>query len=105
MRFDGALFVEEGQRRFGAASFHFSDGEVGKEREKGLQDKGSASRTLLSLCLHILFLRDTVSRGRDGLETNGSNPPLSGVNREQRPRLPVYLRAMAAEPLVGVLMP
>ena len=104
MRFDGALFVEEGQRRFGAASSRFSDGEVGKEGKKGLQDKGSPSWALLSVCLHIFFLRDTVSLEGDRSKRNGSNPALSRANREQRPRPPTYLRAVAAGFHVGVLL-
>lgn len=105
MRFDGALFVEEGQRRFGAASFHFSDGEVGKEREKGLQDKGSAWLALLSVCLHIFLTRDRVSRRRDKQKTSGSNPPLLRPSRERRALSLVCFKAVAMGPLVGGLQP
>ena len=104
MRVDGAFFVEEGQRRFGAASSHFSDGEVAKEREKGLQDKGSASLALLSVCLHIFLSRDTVSPKGDRTKKNGRNPPLNCPNRELRPRSPSYFRAAAVGLLVGVLL-
>ena len=102
MRVDGALFVEEGQRRFSAASSHFLDGEVGKEGEKGLQDKGSASLTLLSVCLHIFFLRDTVSLERDRSKRNGSNQPLLRSNRGLRPQSAAFLREMVAELVGGV---
>ena len=105
MRVDGAFFVEEGQRRFGAASSHFSDGEVAKEGEKGLQDKGSASLALLSLCLHIFLSRDTVSLRRDRPTRNGSNPTFLPPNREQCPRSPSYLGAAATRTLVAVLVP
>ena len=105
MRFDGALWTGKGQRQIGAASSHFSDGEVGKEGEKGLQDKGSASRALLSICLHIFFSRDTVSLEGDGSKKIGSNPPLIRPNREHCPRFPSYLGAAATRPLVAVLLP
>ena len=104
MRFDGALWTGKGQRRIGAASSRFSDGEVGKEGEKGLQDKGSASWALLSLCLHIFLSRDTVSRRRDQAVRNASIPPLLRPNREQHPRFPAYLKAVAMGPFVGVLL-
>ena len=105
MRVDGALWTGKGQRQIGAASSHFSDGEVGKEGREGLQDKGSASRALLSLCLHIFLSRDTVSRRRDRPMRNVSNPPLLRPNREQHRRSPSYLRAVAMGQLVGVLLP
>ena len=105
MRVDGAFWTGKGQRWIGAASSHFWDGEAGEEGEKGLQDKGSASRALLSLCLHILFLRDTVSLEGGRSKRNSSNPPLSRSNHEQRPRSPGYLTAVAVGPLVAVLLP
>jgi hypothetical protein len=82
-------------------------GEDGREKagEKGLQDKGSASLALLSLCLHILFLRDTVSLGGDRSMRNSSYPPLSRSNHEQRPRSPAYLTAVAVGPLVSMFLP
>ena len=44
-------------QRWTAISFCWAGGNCGrKEGEKGLQDKGSASWALLSVCLHILFL-------------------------------------------------
>lgn len=105
MRVDGAFWTGKGQRRFGAASSRFWDEEAVGEGEKGLQDKGSASLALLSLCLHILFLRDTVSLGGDRSMRNSSNPPLSRSNHEQRPRSPAYLTAVAVGPLVGMFLP
>jgi hypothetical protein len=70
-----------------------------------MQDKGSASLALLSLCLHILFLRDTVSLGGDRSMRNSSYPPLSRSNHEQRPRSPAYLTAVAVGPLVSMFLP
>ena len=105
MRFDGALWTGKGQRQIGAASSHFSDGEVGKEGEKGLQDKGSASSALLSVCLHIFFLRGTVSLEGDWSKRNGENPPLIRPDREQRLRFPSYLGAAATRLLVAVPLP
>ena len=105
MRGERALFLQEGQRWIRAAPSHLWDGEAGKEGEKGLQDKGSASRGLLSVCLHIFLSRDTVSLRRDRLIRNGSNPPLLRPNREQYPRSPSYLRAAAIGPLFGMLLP
>ena len=104
MRVDGALWTGKGQRRIGAASSRFWDEEAVGESKKGLQDKGSALRALLSICLHIFFLRDTVSLEGDRSKRNGSNPPLSRANREQHPRSPAYLKAVAAGPLLGMLL-
>lgn len=69
-----------------------------------MQDKGRPSLALLSVCLHIFFLRDTVSRGRDRSLRNDSNPSFSCKNREVRPRSSAYLRAVAAGLLVGALL-
>ena len=104
MRGERALFLQEGQRWIRAAPSHLWDGEAGKEGEKGLQDKGSASWALLSVCLHIFFLRDTASRGGDRTKGNGGNPPLPHANREMRPWPPAYLRAVAAGFRLGVLL-
>jgi hypothetical protein len=81
-------------------------GEDGREKagEKGLQDKGSASLALLSVCLHIFFLRDKVSLEGDKSKRNGSNPPLSNANRELRPRAYAYHWTAAAGLLVGALL-
>jgi len=38
---------------------------VAEEKKKGMQDKGTASQSRLSDCLHIFFLRDRVSNERD----------------------------------------
>ena len=104
MRVDSAFWTGKGQRRFGAASSRFWDeGAVG-QGEKGLQDKGSASSALLSVCLHIFLLRDRVSLEGDSCRRNGINPPLSLANREQRPRSFSYHRAVAEELLVGALL-
>jgi len=81
----------------------FGGNENGTEGEKRLQDKGSASRSLLSVCLHILFLRDRVSLERDRLETNGGNRPLCGAYREQRPGPFPYHRSVAVGLVIGAL--
>lgn len=104
MRVERALLVAKEQRRIGAASHHSWADRVVKEGEKGLQDKGSASWALLSVCLHIFFSRDTVSLKGDRSKRNGSNPPLWRSNRELRPRSPSYLRAVVVGLLVGVLL-
>ena len=61
----GDFGQEEERRRVGAASpFFVSLG--GEEAEKkGMQDKGTASHTRLSDCLHIVFVRDRVSHEGD----------------------------------------
>ena len=104
MRGERALFLQEGQRWIGAVPSHLWDEEAGKEGEKGLQDKGSASLALLSVCLHIFFSRDRVSQGRDRTKGNGSNSPLPHTNRELRPRTYAYYRTVAAGLLVGALL-
>ena len=104
MRVEGRHWSGKEQRRIGAASYYREKTEGAKEGEKGLQDKGSALRALLSICLHIFFLRDTVSLEGDRSKRNGSNPPLSRANREQHPRSPAYLKAVAAGPLLGMLL-
>jgi hypothetical protein len=105
MHAERALLAVKEQRRKGAASHRSWADRVVKEGEKGLQDKGSASLALLSLCLHILFLRDTVSLGGDRSMRNSSYPPLSRSNHEQRPRSPAYLTAVAVGPLVSMFLP
>jgi hypothetical protein len=82
-------------------------GEDGREKagEKGLQDKGSASLALLSVCLHIILSRDTVSLEGDRLMRNGRNSTFLSPNREQYPRSPSYLRTAAIGPLFGTLLP
>ena len=100
MRVERALLVAKEQRRIGAASHHSWADRVVKEGEKGLQDKGSAARALLSVCLHIFFLRDTVSRRRDRPIRNGSNSTFFSIIREQRPRPPSYGRSAATRALV-----
>jgi hypothetical protein len=76
-----------------------------KAGEKGLQDKGSPSWALLSVCLHILLSRDTVSLEGDRTKRNVGNPPLLRLNREQQPRSPACLSAVAMGPLTAVLLP
>ena len=105
MRVDGAFWTGKGQCRFGAASSRFWDEEAVREGEKGLQDKGSASLALLSVCLHIFLSRDRVSLEGDRSNRNGSNPALSRADREQRPRSSSYRRAAVTRALVGVLLP
>lgn len=105
MRVERALLVAKEQRRIGAASHHSRADRVVKEGEKGLQDKGRPSLALLSVCLHIFFLRDTASLEGDRSERNGNNPPLSRSDRQQRRQSPAYLGAAATRPLVGVFLP
>ena len=69
-----------------------------------MQDKGSASWALLSLCLHILFLRDTVSPWRDRPVRNGGNLSLFSSNRERLPKSPSCRRAAATRALLGMLL-
>ena len=93
-------------QRWTAISFCRAGGNCGrKQGEKGLQDKGSASSALLSVCLHIFLSRDTASRGRDMSLRNDGNLPFSWANRELRPPSPAYFRAGAAGLLVGALRP
>ncbi len=47
-----------------------------------MQDKGSASQTPLTVCLHIVFVRDWVSQARDGWHRSGRIPPFVTSNRE-----------------------
>lgn len=72
MHADGNDFGQEERRRFGAASPFFVS--LGGEREgkKGMQDKGTASHTRLSDCLHIFFVRDRVSQEGDMLRRDHS---------------------------------
>lgn len=105
MRGDGALWTGKGRRRVGAASSHFWDGEAWEEGGKGLQDKGSPSWALLSVCLHIFLSRDMVSRGRDMSLRNDGNLPFSCANRELRTPSPAFLKAGAAELVNGALRP
>ena len=69
-----------------------------------MQDKGSPSWALLSVCLHIFFLRDTVSRGRDRSLRNDGIPPFLCTNCEVRPQSFGYHRIVAAGPVVGALL-
>jgi len=105
MRVDSKFSTGKGQRQVGAAPVCQWEKEAVEWGEKGLQDKGSASWALLSVCLHIFFLRDTVSLEGAWLKRIGSNPPFIRPNREQCPRSPSYLRAAATRPLVGSLRP
>ena len=104
MRVDGTQMTRKGQRRIGAASSYRGKGDAEKEGEKGLQDKGSASLALLSVCLHIFLSRDTVSLKGDRAKRNGRNPPLICPNCELGSRSPSYFRAAAVGLLVGVLL-
>ena len=105
MRVDGAFWTGKGQCRFGAASSRFWDEEAVREGEKGLQDKGSASLSHLSYCLHIFFLRDMVSLEGGRSLTNDGNPPFLCKNREQRPQSPTYGADVTVRLLVDALRP
>jgi len=70
------------RRQLGVGSAPFSSlGDV-EEGRKGKQDKGSVSRHLLRLCLHILFSRDSSLRLRDCRTRNVGNPPFTPQDRE-----------------------
>jgi hypothetical protein len=53
-----------------------------EEGRKRKQEKGNASRALLSVCLHIVFLRDMLLDERDTFLEIGGNPPFLTRNRE-----------------------
>jgi hypothetical protein len=55
-------------------------------RRRGKQDKGSVSRHCITLCLHILFPRDSSPKLRDCRPSNGENAPFPPRNRETRGR-------------------
>ena len=57
----------------------------GRRTRLRVQDKGSASQALLSLCLHILLVRDTISRQRDNLLRKREYRPFSAASRELEP--------------------
>lgn len=79
----------ERRRRFGVVSPPFlKRKEKGKGR-KGKQDKGSVSRPLPSLCLHILSSRDRHARPRDSHGMSDGNQPFSARNRETEARCDV----------------
>ena len=57
--------VRAGRRRIGAVSALFLSRRGSREGGQGKQDKGSVSRHVPSLCLHIVFSRDITSFVRD----------------------------------------
>jgi len=60
----------------------WGEGQEGEEKRK--QEKGKASRALLSNCLHIVFLRDMPRRARDMPGRIGGKSPFALQNREIR---------------------
>lgn len=52
---------------------------AGKKRK---QEKGTVSRQLPSICLHIVFSRDIAARPRDMVMQNTGNPPFFERNHE-----------------------
>ena len=46
------------------------------------QEKGTVSRQMPSVCLHIVFFGDIADAARDMLHGNAGNPPFQALNRE-----------------------
>jgi hypothetical protein len=69
-------------RRFPAFSLSRGWGEGQEEGEKRKQEKGTVSRQVPSVCLHIVFLGDIARAPRDMLARIGGNPPISARIRE-----------------------
>lgn len=67
--------------RHGVPAFLLGRGE-GTEEEKGMQEKGNASRALLCDCLRIAFSRDMAFGPRDTAVQNGGNAPFIYGNYE-----------------------
>ena len=68
-----------GWHRVPAFVLRRGEGEEGRRRK---QEKGNASQALLSVCLHIVFLRDMLLGERDTFLTIGRNPPFLTRDRE-----------------------
>lgn len=71
-----------GRHRVPAFSLSREWGERQGEGRKRKQEKGNASQALLSVCLHIVFLRDMGRRARDIRASIGGNPRFIPRNRE-----------------------
>ncbi len=59
MRGEGQQSSEEGRHRSGVASPFFEAGKVTEKGGGGVQDKSRPSQGLPSVCLHIVFSRDS----------------------------------------------
>src|SRR3546814_20302516 len=57
-----------------------------EEGGKRKQEKGTVSRQVPSVCLHIVFSRDIPRFARDMLARNAGNPPFQARIREIRPQ-------------------
>jgi hypothetical protein len=68
------------------ACVHLSSRQRVKGGKSGKQDKGSVSRHCITLCLHILFPRDSNPELRDCRPRSGENAPFPPRNRETRGR-------------------
>lgn len=84
MRTDREHFYRQRRRREAFVAPPFLSRNEGEQGREGKQDKGSVSRPCSSLCLHILFLRDSKLSPRDMAISNGGISPFSAPNRETR---------------------
>lgn len=82
MHTDRDGFGRERRRRFGGVSSLFLSRDGRRRERKGKQDKGSVPRPCISLCLHILFSRDSKLLLRDISGMNGGDPRVYGPDHE-----------------------
>jgi hypothetical protein len=98
---EGGYSTSKWQRRTGPSFCGIGEVGRGREGEKGLQDKGSPSRGLLSVCLHILLSRDRASLARDRRVRNGDNLSFSKASCEHHLNPVASLAVDAAKAVAG----
>ena len=73
------------RHRVPAISLIRGERKAGEEGEKRKQEKGTVSRQVPTICLHIVFSRDNELVARDKLHKNDGNQGFSRRNREHLP--------------------